>query len=525
MEKAGAFITNEGGITSHASIVAREMNKPCIIGTKNATQILKDGDFVEVDADNGIVRILEKEKDLLDEFLKLINKKDFYPFEASLCPLFIIFPWHDGKNIKGSQSTEFPALFINGKEKCYAVIPESAYKKPSKEVFKEYIENKISIEELKKTYPPFYSYFDELYEKYLSDNFSEKTEEEIIDFMQSIYKDYSAMIGRTLFIETLDYDIALEILQDKELLDKVWEQSTHPYFESFELRQKRIIKSLAQKNSSKGELVNKIMFIFTDYYKPKSKDFVSSEIEKILEEKIPEYCCDANFVEWKSNLNNKEKKIVEYLQFIMEARDVRKDPIAKVQYLLYLAASEIARRADLEEKLVVHLTGFEYSQGIRWIQEHKFEIQERYEGQVSFIDNEGNIIIKKANYQKSLEEFIQKTSSISKDKKNIYGQIASPGVIQGTVRIILDAQNKDNIFNQGDILVTSMTRPEFVPLMKKAGAVITNEGGITCHAAIISRELGIPCVIGTKFATQILKDGDEVEVDANNGVVRIINKK
>ena len=69
-----------------------------------------------------------------------------------------------------------------------------------------------------------------------------------------------------------------------------------------------------------------------------------------------------------------------------------------------------------------------------------------------------------------------------------------------------------------------MTRPEFVPLMKKAGGIITNEGGITSHAAIISRELGIPCIIGTKIATKVLHDGDLVEVDADNGVVRILER-
>jgi len=62
MARAAAFVTNEGGITSHASIVAREMGKPCIIGTKNATQILKDGDLVEVDANNGVIKIIEKVK-------------------------------------------------------------------------------------------------------------------------------------------------------------------------------------------------------------------------------------------------------------------------------------------------------------------------------------------------------------------------------------------------------------------------------------------------------------------------------
>jgi pyruvate,water dikinase len=67
-----------------------------------------------------------------------------------------------------------------------------------------------------------------------------------------------------------------------------------------------------------------------------------------------------------------------------------------------------------------------------------------------------------------------------------------------------------------------MTRPEFVPLMKKAIAIVTDEGGITCHAAIVSRELKKPCIIGTKVATQVLKDGDMVEVDANSGIVRIL---
>ena len=72
---------------------------------------------------------------------------------------------------------------------------------------------------------------------------------------------------------------------------------------------------------------------------------------------------------------------------------------------------------------------------------------------------------------------------------------------------------------EGDIIVSTMTTPDFVPAMQKAAAIITDEGGITCHAAIVARELNKPCVIGTKFATEILKDGDEVEVDADNGIV------
>ena len=73
------------------------------------------------------------------------------------------------------------------------------------------------------------------------------------------------------------------------------------------------------------------------------------------------------------------------------------------------------------------------------------------------------------------------------------------------------------------VLVTSMTRPEMVVAMEKAAAIVTDEGGITSHAAIVSRELKIPCIIGTKIATRILKNGDLVEVDAFKGIVRKIS--
>lgn len=69
-----------------------------------------------------------------------------------------------------------------------------------------------------------------------------------------------------------------------------------------------------------------------------------------------------------------------------------------------------------------------------------------------------------------------------------------------------------------------MTSPEYVPAMKRSGAVITDEGGLLSHAAIVARELGKPCIVGTKIATKVLKDGDLVEVDANKGVVRKVKK-
>ena len=76
-------------------------------------------------------------------------------------------------------------------------------------------------------------------------------------------------------------------------------------------------------------------------------------------------------------------------------------------------------------------------------------------------------------------------------------------------------------FKKGDIIITPMTTPDMMLALNLASAIVTDEGGVTCHAAIISRELKKPCVIGTKIATKYIKDGDMVEVDADNGIVKI----
>lgn len=105
----------------------------------------------------------------------------------------------------------------------------------------------------------------------------------------------------------------------------------------------------------------------------------------------------------------------------------------------------------------------------------------------------------------------------------LVGQIGNRGKKQGRVSIIL-ANGDFHKFIEGNVLVTTMTTPDFVILMQKSVAIVTDIGGMLSHASIVSRELHKPCVIGTKFATQILHDGDMVEVDADNGVVRIIER-
>ncbi len=102
---------------------------------------------------------------------------------------------------------------------------------------------------------------------------------------------------------------------------------------------------------------------------------------------------------------------------------------------------------------------------------------------------------------------------------NLSGQIACRGKVAGVAKVLRSPLDIGKM-NRGDILVARMTTPDYVVGMKKAAAIVTDEGGLTCHAAIVSRELHVPCIIGTKIATKVLKDGDLVEVDAEKGIVR-----
>ncbi len=109
-------------------------------------------------------------------------------------------------------------------------------------------------------------------------------------------------------------------------------------------------------------------------------------------------------------------------------------------------------------------------------------------------------------------------STPSSTEPILHGAAASLGLASGPVKIILDPSEIDKVL-QGDVLVTEMTNPEYVPAMRRASAIVTNTGGRTSHAAIISRELGIPCVVGTEKATTTLKTGQIVTVDGSKGTV------
>lgn len=129
---------------------------------------------------------------------------------------------------------------------------------------------------------------------------------------------------------------------------------------------------------------------------------------------------------------------------------------------------------------------------------------------------------------KEMNSFLKKRNIIlekinTSDVKHFSGSIAYPGLVSGVAKVILGKKDLSKI-KEGDILIASMTAPDYISAMKKSAAIVTDEGGITCHAAIVARELKKPCIIGTKIATKVLKDDMILEVDADKGVVKIIKQ-
>ncbi len=153
-----------------------------------------------------------------------------------------------------------------------------------------------------------------------------------------------------------------------------------------------------------------------------------------------------------------------------------------------------------------------YTQGLK-IEEHYSWPQD-----IEFAIEKGEVYIVQSRPITTLEKEDKKEIGVTENEILLKGLGASRGIASGVVRVIYDL-NQLNKIQEGDILVTKMTNPDMVVTMQKSKAIVTDEGGMTCHAAIVSRELGIPCIVGTKIATKTLKDGQIITIDGGAGIV------
>ena len=239
----------------------------------------------------------------------------------------------------------------------------------------------------------------------------------------------------------------------------------------------------------------------------------NAEIEiKEIKERISEDEKKIDQIIHKLNFNEKEKKVVNQYRMWLYLRTSVKDNINLAGYKLLPILYEIAKRIEIEKENILCLTLDEIL-NIENLSKKEIEqkINERKNGFSGGI-SENKFKIK---------EFIKPEENIDVTQK-VKGQVAYKGIVRGKVKIVCSPKEQHKL-EKGEILVTHMTTPDFLPCMERAAAFITDEGGITCHAAIVAREMKKPCIMGTRYGTSLLRDGDYVEVDAEQGIVKIIN--
>ncbi len=218
-----------------------------------------------------------------------------------------------------------------------------------------------------------------------------------------------------------------------------------------------------------------------------------------------------------------QKKVLEFTLYFIESMRIRLDDTFKMIYYAQGLFKEIAKRLSVEVVDLKYLTPQE-------IEKHLIEnnfpdmelIKERQKFSIVVLEN-GKWNIYLGEDALKWKEKLPKIE-IQNDIKELKGQIAyQKGVVTGKVKIIL-APSEMSKMEEGDILVSSRTYPDLLPAMKKAKAFITEHGGLLSHAAIVSRELQIPCIVGISGVVSFLSDGDLVEVDTLKGLVTVLKK-
>ena len=214
------------------------------------------------------------------------------------------------------------------------------------------------------------------------------------------------------------------------------------------------------------------------------------------------------------------KRIIEISEIFTHIQDKRKEGVLRGNFLFYSALEAAGKQLGLEDGLIFYLTPPEFVKEERFSQINWDEIRSRREnGALAILCSEDCFMLSRNEYENVIP--VQSFFASMADIQEVRGSVAFKGLVKGIVRVVRNISEIQN-FQDGEVLVANQTTPEYVPAMKKALAFVTDQGGITCHAAIVAREMKKPCIIGTKIATKVLKDGDMVEVDANTGIVRIL---
>ncbi|MBU2099859.1 hypothetical protein KKB11_01355 [Candidatus Micrarchaeota archaeon] len=370
----------------------------------------------------------------------------------------------------------------------------------------------------------------ELLSNYLKSHLKEKIKEKNLPFKVSATFSLLTTPHKESFQlkqEKEAMNIALKILKDKKTKNLFLNKNPE-----------QIIDLLPSVNKKIGKEIhfhyrkwNWLPFMYIG--PPWDKEYFVDEIKELIrnEKELPELFKKMNsrIKEIKTEqkqlirqlcLDKKHKSLFDISRNIVYLKGLRKDALYHSFYSYEPLLKEIGKRLGLSLNQLRFMWPSEYKKAILKRQYNPKELNDRFNFSIIVIINEKRKILT----GKAAEKFRKQLPSPKEYKlSELEGSTAVPGMVKGTAKIINLPEDMAKM-NEGDVMVSYSTNPNLVPAMKKASAIITDVGGVTCHAAIVSRELNIPCIIGTKIATKAIKDGDLLDVNANHGIIKILKK-
>ncbi|OGF21219.1 hypothetical protein A2Y83_02285 [Candidatus Falkowbacteria bacterium RBG_13_39_14] len=290
--------------------------------------------------------------------------------------------------------------------------------------------------------------------------------------------------------------------------------------------EKLIEKILRDKNYYKEKIfapANEIQSAVLENIKKIEKRADDSEyyLEKIMEISVQTYTALGMYSCFLRFFKEEQKKIpMKIVNRLGNDRNRIAEVYPKIEILIKSAVNKLGKRDGFDGDLLRYFTIDEMKKFLidkRYFNQKKKILEQRRENYLYLFFEKSNqeYVISDKKIISKIEDYFKEDVS---DSKTIKGQTAYKGKTKGRVYKCSSLSEPSGEF----ILVSAMTHPQDIPLIKKSLAVITDEGSILCHAAIICRELKKPCITGTKIATQILKDGDLIEVDAEKGFIKIL---
>lgn len=459
-----------------------------------------------------------------ENIINLIKKEKWMPKKTAISPLIIFYntpAWVEtcqkrfGK--KYSPITKFISYFHDGGDDAAFVVNETDYITTAKNLFANLKDIKKIIEIFDKDEKEFW-----LFEKELTVG---NIELKFKEFLKKYYEVSSPGVSFDGFLALSDSYVAGLI---KKYPKQPIPELIHPFGLTFTQRlHKRLLEKALSEDNNLEDVQEEFHWIHNNYkYTERaSLSFFEDELKEILKKSEKEIrkelkeISELNSEIFIKNIDEEDLEKLNLLNKISWVIDRRKATNLVGNYWISEFIKKMCKKNNLAYGDVTFLLPEEFEKVLKKTKKlSDFQVNQRKKlFGVAYINNKYSLFV--GPEAQSLIDIVEPKI---KAQSLIKGFSAHKGIVRGIARVVITSRNSE--FKQGEILVTSMTRPDFVPLMKKAIATVTDEGGVTCHASIVSRELGKPCVIGTKVATKLIKTGDLVEVDADKGIVRIIKK-